>query len=268
MMVGSFELPTRFSGFEGVAYGGYAAGRIAGLVEVDEVAGVAVSLRSPPPVGRPLRYESDGDRVVVWSGETLVAEASAWSGALEVPAPPSLAEAVDAEGGYPGHHHHAFPRCFGCGPERGYDDGLRLFTGPVGNRHMVAASWCPPTWTGGDSGPVAEPLVWSALDCPGAWAHLVFAPSPGRHVTVRMAARLVAPVQTLAPHVVVGWPISAHGRKRLVGSAIFDVSGRLRAYSEALWLAISRPNTIQGGSNEKDELSGVLKPGRRVRRRL
>src|SRR5690606_12329497 len=68
-----------------------------------------------------------------------------------------------------------FPQCFTCGLEREPGDGLRLFTGPVAagtDDHRVACDWTPdPSLADAtDPGTVALPVVWAALDCPGAWA--------------------------------------------------------------------------------------------------
>ncbi|MGE0304232.1 MAG: hypothetical protein AB7Q27_00535 [Acidimicrobiia bacterium] len=62
-------------------------------------------------------------------------------------------------------------------------------------------------------------------------------------MTVRLSAAVVAQVVVGLSYVVIGWLIGGEGRKRLVGSAIFDPAGDVCAYSEGLWLAITEPNT-------------------------
>ena len=37
-----------------------------------------------------------------------------------------------------GLHDHRYPTCFVCGPERAQGDGLRIFTGPVEDKSLVA----------------------------------------------------------------------------------------------------------------------------------
>jgi hypothetical protein len=59
----------RFNGPAGSANGGYTCGLVADLVD-----GIAeVTLRRPPPLGRPLSAEGDDDRVLVRDGDALVA---------------------------------------------------------------------------------------------------------------------------------------------------------------------------------------------------
>ncbi|MGH2716864.1 MAG: hypothetical protein ACRDM7_23840, partial [Thermoleophilaceae bacterium] len=53
-------IPARFNGPPSSANGGYACGRVAELVGTEEV---AVSLRLPPPLERPLEVVRDGERV-------------------------------------------------------------------------------------------------------------------------------------------------------------------------------------------------------------
>jgi hypothetical protein len=51
---------------------GYACGRLAAYVDADEV---EVTLRLPPPLGRPLAVEGDGELVQLLDGDAVVAEA-------------------------------------------------------------------------------------------------------------------------------------------------------------------------------------------------
>src|SRR5262245_15371189 len=104
----------RFNGPAGSANGGYTCGLIADFVD-----GIAeVTLRSPPPLGRPLGVDRDGDRIVVRDGDAVIAEAVEASFELTIPEPPSPEEATRASLGYPGFDEHAFPTCFVCGPDR------------------------------------------------------------------------------------------------------------------------------------------------------
>ena len=116
----TLTIGARFNGPDGSANGGYTCGRIAALLG----GSAEVTLRSPPPLERALAVERDGDRLEVLDGETLVAEAVPGSVELDVPDPPSWAEAERAAARYPGFAEHAFPRCFVCGPDRDAGDGL------------------------------------------------------------------------------------------------------------------------------------------------
>ena len=221
-------IPARFNGPPGSANGGYACGLVASLVG----GRAEVTLRRPPPLDRPLAVarEEDGGRVAVLDGEALVAEAVALGDeplALELPSPLSVEDAASASRGYAGFRAHAYETCFVCGPAR--DDGLGVFPGPVPGRELVASPWTPP-----GEGPVDGLLVWAALDCPSGWAVDEF--SREGVLLGRLAAELVGPVAGGEPHVVLGWPVGAEGRKRLAGSAVFSGEGELRAYARSTWL--------------------------------
>ena len=209
-------IPARYNGPPGSANGGYTCGLVAGLL-----GGAAeITLRRPPPLDRPLRW--DGERL--WDGEELVAEGARAELELEVPAPVSLVEAERAAGRYAGFAEHAFPTCFVCGPER--QDGLRIFAGPVEGRDLVAAPWMPD-----ESSPE---LAWAALDCPGAFA--VGFDGRGEVVLGRLTARVDRVPTAGEPHVVVGWPLGGDGRKLYAGTAIFTADGEPIARARATWI--------------------------------
>jgi len=218
-------IPARFNGPPSSANGGYACGLVAGLVG----GRAEVTLRRPPPLDVPLAVEREDDgRVRVLDGEDVVAEGEPVAAfALDVPAPVSVAEAAEASRGYAGFRAHAYETCFVCGPAR--DDGLGVYPGPVAGREVVAAPWTPP-----GAGPVDPLLVWAALDCPSGWAVDEF--SREGVLLGRLAAEVVAPVEGGEPHVVLGWPVGAEGRKRFAGSAVFAADGALCAYAHSTWL--------------------------------
>ena len=218
-------IPARFNGPPESANGGYACGAVAALVG----GRAEVTLRRPPPLEVPLVVERAEDgRVQVLDADQLVAEGEPVGPfSLELPAPVSVEEAAAASRGYAGFRAHAYETCFVCGPAR--DDGLGVYPGPVSGREVVASPWTPP-----GSGPVDPLLVWAALDCPSGWAVDEF--SREGVLLGRLAAELVAPVAGGEPHVVLGWPVGAEGRKRFAGSAVFTDDGQLRAYARSTWL--------------------------------
>jgi hypothetical protein len=61
-----------------------------------------VTLRRPPPLGRPLRLEKRGDEAVLLAGAELVAEGRRAELELETPDPVSYETAADAVAGYTG----------------------------------------------------------------------------------------------------------------------------------------------------------------------
>lgn len=207
----------RFNGPPGTANGGYTCGLVAELLGGGPA---EVTLRQPPPLGRPLRW--DGARLL--DGEELVAEGGPAEVALDVPAPPSFADATAAAGRYPGFEVHAFPTCYVCGPERA--DGLRIFAGPLEGRRVVAAPWVP-----------AESslrLVWAALDCPGAIA--VGWDARGVFVLGRMAALVDAVPEPGERCVVTAWPLGEDGRKLHAGTALHGEDGRLLGRARQTWI--------------------------------
>jgi hypothetical protein len=218
----TLTIAARFNGPDGSANGGYTCGRIAALL-----GGVAdVTLRSPPPLERPLSVERDGDGVRLLDGETLVAEAAPGSVGLDVPTPSSWDEAERAAARYPGFAEHAFPRCFVCGPEREPDDGLRVFAGPLGDGRFAAT--CIPT-------EVRPELVWAALDCPGAIA--VGFPERGETLLGRFAVAIDELPEPGECCVVLAWPLGEDGRKLYAGTALFGADGRSLARARATWIA-------------------------------
>jgi hypothetical protein len=217
-------IPSRFNGPPGSGNGGYASGVVAALLG----GRAEVTLRTPPPLSRELAVVREDGRVEVRDGETLVAEAVPL-GELVVDVPPavSVEDAVEASRGYAGFRAHAYETCYVCGPAR--DDGLGIFPGPVEGRSVVAAPWTPP-----GEGPVADEIVWAALDCPSGWAVDEF--SREGVLLGRLAARVVAPVVGGEQYVVVGWPVGEDGRKRFAGSAVFGADGSVRAFARSTWL--------------------------------
>jgi hypothetical protein len=225
----------RFCGPPGTANGGYACGAVAGLLGGPR--DVEVTLRRPPPLGRPLRLRAGGDgAATVHDGEDLVAEARPATVALDVPGVVSPEEALAAVERYPLYRGHPFPTCFTCGPERAPGDGLRIFPGPVPGGGLWAAPWTPDASVAAGDGLVAPEVVWAALDCPSG-----FASGAGDTVMVlgRMAARVVARPRAGVAHRVLAWREGPpQGRRRPAGSALLDPDGRVLAVARAVWVTL------------------------------
>ncbi len=216
-------IDARFNGPPGSANGGYTCGLLAELV-----GGPAeVTLRRPPPLGRPLEVSADDGTFRLLDGDALVAEATRAELTLPIPEPVELAESERAAARYPGFEHHAFPTCFVCGPERRAGDGLRIFAGPVSGRDVFAAPWVAPA-------DVGRELVWAALDCPGAIA--VGFPDRGETLLGRFAVRIDRVPERDEPCVVVAWPLGEDGRKLYAGTALFSAAGEQLAAARATWI--------------------------------
>ena len=215
-------IEARFNGPDGSANGGYTCGRIAALLDGH----AQVTLRSPPPLERPLAVDRFGDGLHVLDGDSLVAEAAPAAVVLELPGSPSWAEAEAASARYPGFVEHAFPRCFVCGPERDPGDGLRVFAGPLGDGRF-AATWIPSE--------VSPEIVWAALDCPGAIA--VGFPDRGETLLGRFAVAIDELPEPGERCVVLAWPLGEDGRKLYAGTAVYGEDGRPLAKARATWIA-------------------------------
>lgn len=215
----TLRIDRRFRGPKASANGGYTCGRIAQLVGAGTV---EVTLRLPPPLDTPLRFE-DGK---VWDGDRLVAEARAAELDLALPEPVPFAEAAALVAARLPEADHPFPGCFVCGPERA--DGLGLRPAPLGDGRVVA------TWTPHD---VAPELVWASLDCPGA-----FAGDPQQARGLSVLGRLTGHVEALPVPgdelVVVGWPLpGGEGRRFVAGTALFKADTPL-AWGRAVWFVV------------------------------
>lgn len=224
----------RFRGPPESGHGGYVCGIVAGLI-----GGPAeVTLRCPPPLDRPLEVvRLDGGGVALRDGETVIVEAAPASTEIHIPQPVDLADAEAASSSYVGFRQHAFPTCFGCGPQHSDGDGLRIFPGQVEGRNLVAAPWIPDASLTNEDGTVRPEFVWAALDCAGGWALL--AQLPERPVVLgRLAAKLLAPVRADERCVVIGWRLGEDGRKLYSGTALFSEGGELRAFARATWVRL------------------------------
>ena len=234
----------RFNGPPASANGGYTCGRLAAYLEGT----VTVRLKAPPPLDAPLMVVSDGDRVRLVDGDTVVAEARPGTLDLEVPAAPGFEAAAQASRGYSGFARHWYPTCFVCGPERAAGDGLRIFAGPVAapgaatpgtgtgeGPVMVAAPFVPGDDLAGPGGTVAPVYLWSALDCPGAFAFDV--PDDRAILLGELTARIDGSVRPGDRCVVIAWALGAEGRKHFTGSALFHEGVRVAA-ARATWIEV------------------------------
>jgi hypothetical protein len=230
-------IPARYNGPPNSGNGGYSCGVLGTLIGD----AAEVTLRAPPPLDRELAVEvetADGEqRWKMMDGDTLIAAGRASEPDVACPAPATSAIARAAEAAYIGFQGHPYPTCFVCGPDRGAGDGLRIFTGKVDGRDIVASEWMPASTVAGASGTVEQAIVWSALDCPTYFGGRLNGYG-GLAVLGRLTARLVAPVKVGVPHVVIGWPVGRDGRKWEGGSAIFTAEGELCAFARGLWVEL------------------------------
>jgi hypothetical protein len=233
----TLTIPARFNGPPGSANGGYTCGRVAQLVGTEEV---EVSLRTPPPLDRPLEVVRDGERVELRDGDTLVAEGGPTELLLDVPdaVPRDEVAAAEDAGREVWTAKHPFPTCVVCGPDREAGDGMRIF--PValpGRDGLFGACWTPHDSDGDGDGCVRPELVWAALDCPTSAPVANFGEGPPM-VLASLAARLGCPVRAGEPHTILSWGLEVDGRKRRAAAALYDSGGILTSASRALWIEL------------------------------
>lgn len=236
----TFEINHRFCGPPDSANGGYFSGVLASHLDVPRRTGVCVRLQSPPPLDVTIGMERDGDAVIATHDGVTLGRAWPQSLDLEVPSAPEWSAVVRAVEAYQGFRHRIFPRCFVCGPDRPPGDGLRIFAGALETDALLAAPWIPDPGLAGDGGVVEAPLLWAALDCPGAFTFPDFAAGPVLlgQFCVRIDGFVSAGDQVTA----LAWPIATAGRKHRAGTALV-VNGEIIARAEAVWI---RPRNTHG----------------------
>lgn len=232
-------IDTRFNGPPDSGNGGYVAGRLAALL--GDTAAAEVTLRLPPPLGRPLQVRADGDGLALHDGDALIASARA-ADPTTLPEPPAgveldAARAAAAASPFREPDAHPFPACFGCGPLRG-DDAVHALAGPVAGRpDLYATDWTPGARLPlGADGRIEPAVAWAALDCPSSFPVTV----PGRPAVLgRMAARLDRPIEPGAPCVVLAWALErGQGRRHESASALLSADGTLLGVARATWIEL------------------------------
>lgn len=239
-MTHTLSIAARFNGPVASGNGGYSAG-LAARLAFGETQAVEATLRAPIPLDAALRLHETpaGIDVLTDDAATRILVMSLRPVELARPAilAPTLAAASAASSSFRGAEDHVLPTCFVCGPARA--DGLRIFADvldPGGNPNafsVVAAPWTPQADLADASGRVAMEFIWAALDCPGA-----FAIDAEPILLGRMTARVLARPRAGEPLVIAAWRIGAERRKHFAGTALFDTTGDLLAFSEQTWIRI------------------------------
>lgn len=223
----------RFHGPRNSGNGGYTCGRVAEFIDGP----ARVRLHVPPPLDVPFEIHRTGEGVqAVYQGD-LIAEAWPATGLdLEVPEPPTFAEAERASTRFAGFRSHRFRSCFVCGVDRAPGDGLRLFAGPVDGRDLVACPWVPGAALSDDGQTIRPVFLWSALDCPGGFSFPH--PESGTILLGELTAELMAPLAIGEPTVIVGWQVRREGRKHWTGTALFSPDGACHGRAGGLWFEV------------------------------
>lgn len=248
-------IPTWANGPDDSGNGGWSAGLLAERLGDEAIAsGVAVNLRLPPPLGRPLRVTAAGDGLELHddvAGEDPALVATAEPAQVDLHSPSALqgidpATAAAASDRFPFRDRHPFPRCVCCGIDRGSGEvALRLHCGPVPgittddgaqvfvDRWQVAPDVADPA----DPDVASVPATWSALDCPSA-APIADPDSANPIVLARIAVRIDRRPLTGEPHVLAAWHVASDGRKHRTRSVMAGAGGAIIAAADALWIEV------------------------------
>lgn len=233
MTTKTIHIARRFCGPPHSGNGGY----VSGLMAREMGQPCQVTLHAPPPLDTDLELHPYEDGLQLRLGEQLLATARPYDFTLEIPAPPSLYEAEEAQKRFVGVRHD-LPGCFVCGTNREPGDGLRIFSGAVCNHSdQVAAVWRPASDLADAEGKVADEYLWAALDCPGFFA---VKPVSGMALLGRYSARIERPVQAGETLIVSAWALKHDGRKHSAGSALHRSDGERVASAEATWISLKQ----------------------------
>ena len=226
----------RLSGNGGYV-GGVLAAKFTGTFGGDGT--VEITLRAPAPLDRALSVARNGDALMLFDGDTVVAEARAASLAhLKPPPAPSdwneVMRRAD-QGGSPVDTDYG--HCIVCGRGRAVGDGLRVWgsSGPAPGTSL--SCWLPHANHADASGRIRPEFVWGALDCPGAFAAQDsgdFRPA----MTGRMTVKVIEPPRVGERCAVVGWKLGEEGRKLYSGTALYTESGRLCGLGICTWILL------------------------------
>lgn len=223
----------QFNGPPKIGNGGYVSGMLAKFIDGP----AEMTLRLPTPLEKLLKIRRlAGGRVALYDEDNLLVEARPASLDLEVPEPPSYAEAVAASEKQPGLDKLPFRDCFVCGTNRSPSNGLCIFPGKVGERNLIAAPWIPGQTLADISGFVRPEFVWAALDCPGGLS--AFEGKPGPAVLGKLTAEVYERLRPGEKCIAVGWHLAQEGRKHSVGSAVFSEFGALYGKAKATWIEV------------------------------
>jgi hypothetical protein len=226
------QVSARFCGPPGSANGGYICGLVAGGIDQP----VTVRLLRSPPLATALQLHAvePGLWAVDYAGQRYIEARATAPLELAIPASPGYLQAQESSlDGPRDSREHPCPGCFVCGPDRAQGDGLRIFAGPVPDRDLVAAAWVPDASLTGGAGKVPPEVVSAALDCPGFHALRTGArPWLLGEFTVHVERHVHADERC----VIVGWKIGGEGRKRVVGTALFNEDSKVCAWARGTWI--------------------------------
>jgi len=230
-MIIPLQIAKRFNGPPNSGNGGYTAGLMASKLAFD----AEITLRSPPPLAQVMQLHIQTESAALMYKDVLVADAKVIDFQLTIPPAVTWAEAETAALQPQTFDTTIFSSCFVCGSAR-KKDGLSICPGAVGPQ-QVAGPWIPHEDLGDENGQVKTAFIWSALDCPGAWA---MQDSTKLVLLGRMATKVIRSIKINQSYIVMGWVIKEDGRKTYTGTAIYDNLGEVHAFAKATWISVKQ----------------------------
>ena len=232
MATTSLLIAKRFNGPPNSGNGGYTAGLIASKLSFNP----EVTLRAPPPLEQVMELHIQKDSATLVHEDTLIAAAKVADFQLTIPTAIPWSAVKVATPRPKSFDSALLPDCFVCGIARKRGDGLAIYPENIGPK-KVAASWVPYENLGDESGKVKTAFIWSALDCPGAWA---MQDVTKLSLLGRIAVKEVRPIKVDSQYIVMGWVLKEEGRKTWTGTAIYDKSGETCAFAKATWISVKK----------------------------
>ncbi len=246
----SVSIDSLFNGPINCGNGGYISGLLASFIEGD----VEIRINAAFPVDTPLQIKKTDQGIGAYRDDKLLGSARSIQLELVIPTPPSLTNATAASQRFDFIHVSDPKGCYVCSPLRSEKNGLRVFCGPLKEivasqsnidwptqieKNLVAAVWRPTDNLCTKKGNIDNIYVWSALDCPGAYAIKAAEPDAGLQLLGTCSGSIKAPFKPNKDYIISSWKISPNsGRKRFMGVAIHKPSGELMACAEQIWFDV------------------------------
>jgi len=230
------SIARRFCGPPQSGNGGYSCGLLGKQID----GASTVRLHVPPPLDSDLSISQVNGSWLLQQGTQLIGTAIPAQLDMVAPSPPSLEQAREARKTYTGYGEHSFPQCFVCGTGRKPGDGLRLFTGKVSGRELVACDWQPQADLLDSSGHVKHEFVWSALDCPSYFALDIPVDPNAVCLLGEMTACVDKSVSADQPLIIYAWKRFIDGRKHYSAAALCTAEGEVLARAEHLWIQVKK----------------------------
>lgn len=238
-LLGTFQVEPRYCGPPNSGNGGYVSGRLSQFLD----GSARVRLIAPTPLETEIEVVREGDGISALAGGQKIGMAERAPVDITLPEIPTLdaiaraREAYDTEA-----KTHPLPDCFVCGPQRDPEDALCLCTGPVPDSVVNADTWKAMDIFAGADGLIRPEILWSALDCPTAFAL--------RHGDSKLCllGSLTVDIRR-RPKVgerliVMAWARGVTGRKNYGDGALIDENGEIIAAANAVWIELTDPKMI------------------------